>query len=167
MPNSRPFLNADLFNRYRDENGGACELAAEIGLEVARGGRLIFWPAGSLYIPAADTHHIFSVSGQRPDLKSCLIALSRPVHDRFHFGAKGDQAPLRVLFLCAKARKAARLGDPSEFNSSEIDIAAGRCVRGWAAGAVFEPAWAFVEPYRAELLARMSEIRVEERETKA
>lgn len=151
--NSRPLSDRDVFERYKDESAG-CELAFELGLTWGRRGELLRWPAGSIYEPAADSHHLWSI-GRRPDFKSNLIALARKPHFLFHFGCHAEQIPLRLLCLCAKAKKAARLGDPSEFSLVELDTAAGCCVRGWIECAAMSAGWEWVEKYRAELLARL------------
>ena len=159
--NSRPLSDKDIYDRYRDDEP-LDEIGFETGIEFARGPlgreqdiRPMFWPSGCIEINAADTHHIFSVGGQRPDFRSNLISLARWAHDAFHFRSHGDQSPIRVLCLLSKIKKSARLNDPSEFSEAEIDIAAGCSVRGWVECCTFEPAWEWVKPYRAELLERL------------
>lgn len=144
-----------IYDDYRDSEP-ACEIAAELGIELDRRGLPMFWPAGSVYIEAVDVHHLFSVSGQRLHLKSNLIALCRKWHDWFHSGNHADQVPVRLLCLAAKMHKAVRLQDPAEFDLRELKQASGCSIPGWIECASLEPAWAWVEPYRIELLERLA-----------
>lgn len=137
---------------YRDVEG-ADEIAFELGVEIGRFGCVTRWPVGTV-INAADVHHIFSTGGTRYHVRANLIALARVPHDLFHFGARGEPAPIRTLALAAKARKAARLNDPAEWNLADADFAAGFSVRGWVERQVFEGEWEFVREFQREFLER-------------
>lgn len=80
---------------------------------------------------AADIHHLFSVSGQRLDVWSNLLAVSRPMHDADHNGTRGEPVIVRLLCIAAKSAKALALGQPNELVVTELDLCAGFSVWAW------------------------------------
>ena len=153
MSNSRPLSNLKVYQKYHEDER-LCELSFELGIDFGRKGQPLEFPPLTLRIDARDVHHVWSV-GRRPDFKSNLIALSAFPHIRFHDGNKGEQKPLRVLSMLAKARKAKRLDDPTEFDIEELNTAAGLRISGWVEYAKFPEGWEWADKYRQELMDRI------------
>lgn len=151
MPN--PYKNKTLAADYRDAEQH-CELCVELGISWNAKSEVTILPRFIVPLFRRDVHHIWSM-GRRPDFRSNLIALADWPHDRFHFGHKGEQGPLRMLCMLAKARKAERIGEPEEFDIDELNKASGKLVLGWTQYLRFEERWSWCEPFRLELIRRM------------
>jgi hypothetical protein len=128
-----------ILDLYKDSSDGNCEIARWLGVTLGQQGfqrHSIPWGE-----PAAAVHHLFSVSGQRMDVWSNLLAISGAIHDADHFGTRGEPVIVRLLCIAAKSEKARATGSPSELVLEDLDRCAGKSVFGWLETQSLQEEW--------------------------
>jgi hypothetical protein len=151
VSNSKPLTDTSLYWAYGERFGGFCEVAFYAGL-YAENGKLLPTNLGSEITRDLHKHHLWSVN-QRPDFRSNLLTVTKAVHDYFH----AHQPEARTIAVLCKLRKRAKLGEPEEFDTSEIFRASGKLVAGVIGGYNFSTN-AMLEKFQAECLRGLAEI---------
>ena len=154
MSNSQPLNNDSLYWAYGEANPH-CEVAFYAGLYM-KDGKLIPTCLGTEITTNLQRHHIWSVSGERPDLRSNLITTTLEMHNWLH----AHQRHARVIAVTAKLRKLSSISQPEEFTLEEAKIASGRNVYGIISGLNFGGE-AMFEKMQQECLRRLNELKAE------
>jgi hypothetical protein len=153
--NSHKFKDADMYEEYRQRWGEFCEVCFRTGLTI-QNGKVRFLCEGyelrGTTIDPLERHHIYSVSGQRPDKLSNLLVCKNSFHEWTHT----HQPHGRTIGVLCKLKKREAIGEPAEFDLDEINWCAGKNMAGVISNYCFEEEW--MRKFQDECLRRLGEI---------
>lgn len=149
----RKHKDPKVYDAYRDRFGEFCEAAHYVGVVVVDGQLRMHWP-GLVIQKDLQRHHLWSVSGQRLHLRSCLLTVCEAFHEWAHPRHLNEA---RVIGVLAKLIKREKIGEPEEFDLAQANFVSGKKVYGVIAGYDFFDD-GLMNQLQQECLKRLSEL---------